>query len=237
MKVTKEKNEFGLNITMSEGKKSLHIYFGGNGDLYWAISREGEGDTDYNHDSFKITKENYGIYRLFEKMFFDIENLRIFGQDEPIPPYLETEEEIREYLKNQAKRIEKERERYRLFNRSNYNDLFNAQNGTVTWYSDETAAVLANYVRIKKEKDAFILEFNKQPYVDGYVEDFHSEWDIPIRFSNSGSKYEPFNTVFMRMYNAMDGVDDVNDEGHQIHIEEYLYNQDKAKTLVKKISE
>ena len=55
---------------------------------------------------------------------------------------------------------------------------------------------------------------------------------IPIRFRNSGSFYNPFNVLFMRMHNKMKKIDDVNDIGHQIHIEEYLYN--KQKNLLKK---
>lgn len=53
-----------------------------------------------------------------------------------------------------------------------------------------------------------------------------------IRFRNSGSRYEPFNMVFMRMFLQLQKVDDISDYGHQIHIEEYLYK----KSLVKKIN-
>ena len=77
-----------------------------------------------------------------------------------------------------------------------------------------------------------MLEFSIQPHINGYDEDFHSPTYIPIRFRNSGSSYDPFNIVFMKMYNEMKNIDDINDIGHQIHIEEYLYN--KEKILVKK---
>ena len=92
MKVIKYENEFGLIISFQELDKQLDISFGGNGDLYWTIHSKNEND---NHD-FIITKENYGIYRLFEELFDDIENIKIFEED--IPFYLETEEGKQEYI-------------------------------------------------------------------------------------------------------------------------------------------
>lgn len=233
MKVIKKQTEFGLVVNLKKGKKTLVICFGGNGDLYWAIKREGEYFEDYSKDSFTITKENYGVYRLFDELFSNIENINLC-EDESVPPYIETEDEMREYLEERRKRTERDKIRYRKNNMSNYNELFDEKNQTITWYSDETAREVANYVKIKKEKDSYVVEFSTQPYIRGYMEDSHSEWDIPIRFNNSGSKYAPFNIIFMKMYNEMNDVDDVMDEGHQIHIEEYLYNQNRPKELIKK---
>lgn len=131
------------------------------------------------------------------------------------------------------KRKNDEKNKYRLFNLSNYNELFDKENNAVTWYSDETSHEVANILKIKKENESFELEFYIQPYIEGYDRDFNSLYHIPIRFRNSGSSYDPFNIVFMRMYEKMKQVDHVNDYGHQIHIEEYLYNQNKIKKLTK----
>ena len=53
-----------------------------------------------------------------------------------------------------------------------------------------------------------------------------------IRFRNSGSRYDPFNIVFMRMFLKLQQVDDINDFGHQIHIEEFLYQKRLLKKLL-----
>ena len=217
MKVVKYDNEFGLIISFQESDKRLDISFGGNGDLYWTIHSKNTNDDN----NFIITKENYEVYRLFEELFNDIENIKIFDEEE-IPFYLETDEKI-EYEKN----------KYRLFNHSNYNELFDKENNTITWYSDETNHEVANILKIKKENETFKLEFFIQPHVEEYDRDFNSLYHIPIRFRNSGSSYDPFNIVFMRMYQKMKQIDDVNDYGHQIHIEEYLFNQNKVKKLIK----
>lgn len=230
MKVIKQKSEFGLNIFLHEEERYIGFTFGGNGDLYWSIhSRREVENEEYNHDYFIITKENYAIYNLFEQLFFDIENINVFDEED-IPFYIESEEEKQEYLRSRKKENEELKMRYRLFNHSNYNELYDDSSRTITWYSDEAAHEVANILKIKRDDDVFKIEFYIQPYVEDYDEDFHSLGYIPIRFRNSGSSYDPFNLIFMKMYNNMQEIDDVNDIGHQIHIEEYLYN----KSLVKK---
>ena len=51
---------------------------------------------------------------------------------------------------------------------------------------------------------------------------------ICIRFRNSGSTYDPFNIIFMRMFNKLQ---EYIPEYHQIHIEEMNYS--KKRTLKK----
>lgn len=222
MKVIKSENQFGPIIIFDEESKFLRFTFGGNGDLYISFySKKGNAET-----SFSITKENYGAYILFEQLFYDIENINIFDENY-IPFYIETEEEKLEYLKRRKEEIEFEKKRYRMFNRSNYNELYDDDNKMITWYSDETAHEVANILKIKKNNDEYILQFFIQPHIDGYDEDFHTSNYIPIRIRNSGSSYDPFNITFMKMYNKMKELDDVRDIGYQIHIEEYIYSKEK----------
>ena len=114
-------------------------------------------------------------------------------------------------------------------NKSNYKELFDKDNNTITWYSDETNHDFANILKIKKEEDSFKLEFYLQPHVDGFDEDF----TIPIRFCNSGSQYDPFNVIFMRMYNKMVNIDFNNDYEDQVSIKEYLESEKKVKKKTK----
>ena len=205
MKVVKQESEFGLNIFLKEGKKYLAISYMGNLDLYWTIHSE-----NVSEDSeFIITKENYKVYELFDLLFYDIKNINIWGMEDL------------------------DKDMYWLNNRSYYNELYNDNTNTITWYSDETSYKVANILKITKDDESFKIRFYTQQYIDGYDKDFHSLHHIPIRFRNSGSRYEPFNVAFMNMYNNMKNVDDVNDYGHQIHIEEYLYNSNIAKKLIK----
>lgn len=227
MKVIKEKSEFGTNIFLEENDKYIGFTFSGNGDLYWSIHSK-------NDKNFLITKENYGIYDLFEKLYSDIENINIFDiSEDDIPFYIEDEKEKIEYLEIRRQELEADKVKYRLNNYSNYNELFNKKTKTITWYSDEAAHEVANILKIKKEADYFKIEFFIQRHINGYDDDFHSSEYIPVRLRNSGSSYSPFNIIFMRMYNNMQTIDDINDIGHQIHIEEYEYNMKKVKKLTK----
>lgn len=216
------------DILISDNKKTLAFRFGGNGDLYWVINNEGK-DT-----SFTITKENYALYKLFDDLYSDIENINIFERDDEIPDCLETEDEKWEYIKEMAIEREEEKERYYKHNRSNYSSLFDKENKTITWHSDETAYKVCNVLTITKKEDTYELLFSTQPHINGYDEDFHSDGYIPIRFRNSGSRYDPFNVVFMRMYNNLKEIDDVKDIGHQMHMAEYIYTQEHPKKLSKK---
>lgn len=204
MKLTKQETEFGIDVLLKEENKAFEISFGGNLDLYWKIRSKEESDKH----SFIITKENGVVYRLFETLYNDIENINIFSND------IYTEEEIKE-----------QKNRYRKFNLSRYNDLFDKDNKTITWHSDETAYDVSNILRIKKKEDSFELEFSIQPHINGYDRDFNSPNYIPIRFRNSGSMYLPFNYLFMKMYKELIKVDDVNDYGHQMTIDEFQYKK------------
>ena len=161
MKVVKEKTEFGTNIIFDEENKFLKINYGGNLDLYWSIYHK-DLNKEKSSNEFIITKENYKLYELFEKLYDDIENINLYDDDS---------------LFN----IEKEEQKkYRLYNKSNYNKLFDKDKKTITWYSDETSHKVANYLKIKKEDEMYRIDFFTQPQINGYDRDFYSDYYISI---------------------------------------------------------
>lgn len=226
MKVQLTKNDYNSkDIDLIDGNKTLNIMFGGTGDLYWIIkNKDVKKGTEYTYDNFTITKENYSLYALFEQVFEDIKNINIFDKDiTDFPPYIETDEEKKEYLEEK----ELEKLNYKKFNVSYYNNLYNEENNTITWVSDETGFEVGNVLKISKVDDEFLIEFCTQPYIEGYERESNYPGLMGIRFRNSGSRYTPFNIIFMRMYSKLQNINDVNDIGHQIHIEEYLYSKKK----------
>ena len=173
--------------------------------MYWCIrSNKRTIEDDPKMDSFTITKENFKIYSLFDELYNNIKEINIFDD------------------------FSENKDIYRLCNYANYQELFDEENKTITWYSDETAHEVANYLKIKKEDDSFKISFYIQEYKEGYDRDFNTINYIPVRIRNSGSRYAPFNIIFMKMYQKLKEVDDVNEYGHQIHMEEYLYNEEKV---------
>lgn len=216
MRLNKYKNELGItDFILKENDKKLFIFYMGNGDLYWKLNspslkiEEDDEITPEKSDYFMITKENYPLYALFAKLYYDIENINI----------RENEINKEDYIKH---------------NLANYQELFNKDKKQITWYSDETYYEVANILKITKEEDTFRLEFFSQPPKEGYDEEYNSISGITIRFRNSGSRYNPFNTVFMRMFSELNMIDDINDNYHQYHIEEYLYLKNKPASLTRK---
>ena len=210
MKIIKKKSEFGLNIFLEEKNITLAITFGGNGDLYWSIRNYNKDiEKEERVDSFYITKENYELYFLFEKLYEDIKEINLFES------------------------FEENKDLYRRYGYDNYHELFDEENKTITWYSDETAHEVANYLKIVKEDNRFKIEFYTQEYKKGYDPDFNSLYYIPVRFSTSGSRYGYFYIPFMEMYQGLKKVEDANEYGHQIHMEEYLYEKEYKKVLKK----
>ena len=196
MKIIKKENE----VILIDKEKILTILLRGNDDLYWEFENKSNNPSPESNCIF-ITKENYKLYDLFNKLYNDIENINI-----------------------SENHTFEEPEKYHRYNLSNYNKLFNKEQKTITWYSDEDLHKIASIVKIKKLENSFKLEFLSQNPIKN-----HFPKEIQIRFRNSGSYYKPFNIVFMKMYNKLQEIEDIHDINHQYHIEEYLYIKEKNK--------
>ena len=215
MKIEKKEDEFGTVITMYDSfNKYMEIFFAGNLDLYWRIY-DGTNNIDldgYNVLDFQITKENYALYQLFKDLFKDIITKNIHGDEA-----FKCEEDILDDEKDE-KYLE-----YFYESMSNYSELISKDKKTITWYSDETSSSVSNYLTIYDNEESFDIKFHTQQYIVGFDKDSRTSHSIPIRFRNSGSKYNPFNIIFMRMYQNLKLIEDVHEKGHQIHMEEYMY--------------
>ena len=181
-------------IVIDDNLKKLVIQFMNNGDLYWAIRDRNNS----NMKLFEITKEDYQIYELFELLYNDIKNKDIYNVYEEINKCTSKEQVLKVYRKYE--------EHNKFINE--YDDL--NRNDSITWVSDNNHYDIANQVTILKEEDKFVLVFN--------LKDYKSH--CSIRFSNSGSRYNPYNRCFMKHFRNLYYLE-IN-KG-QINIEEYLY--------------
>lgn len=243
MEITRSKltRENCYDFYLYDEDKILSIIFGGNLDLYWTLDiRNTKTDneikklmyTEYS-EIFTITKENYFIYSLFEDLYEDIKNARIFEKetrkinneevfildedlsidnvdDIDIPIKIMTEEEIEE-------RNNEYKERYF------YKLLFDGEK--IEWHSDEEPYDIANIVIIRKVDDTIVLEFIRPELNKGKSFIFNMPGRISIRFRNSGSTYDPFNILFMKMFHKLQ---EYLPEYHQMHIEEINYTRKRT---------
>lgn len=198
----KRKTNFGYTIDIFDGNKILTITFWGNLDLYWYLKSEEKREVD----TFEITKENYFLYSLFDILYNDIVNCNLFKVYEEELSFVNSIKEL-QMIYNRKENLNKVFSEYEEYKR-----LYNGK--YICWYSDDDSIEDANYVKIIKKEDKYVLEF---------FSNFKSStlWlSNTIRFRNSGSRYMPFNMIFMNMYNSLCSSE--YDE-NQIHIEEYLY--------------
>lgn len=198
----KRKTDSGYTIDIFDGNKILTITFWGNLDLYWYLKSEEKREVD----TFEITKENYFLYSLFDILYNDIVNCNLFKVYEEELSFVNSIKEL-QMIYNRKENLNKVFSEYEEYKR-----LYNGK--YICWYSDDDSIEDANYVKIIKKEDKYVLEF---------FSNFKSStlWlSNTIRFRNSGSRYMPFNMIFMNMYNSLCSSE--YDE-NQIHIEEYLY--------------
>lgn len=81
LKVTKTKNEMNsYDFKIESEENTLGIIFGGNGDLYFYVKKTDEEEKEIIN--FEITKENYTLYKLFEKLYNQIINCDIYYIDD-----------------------------------------------------------------------------------------------------------------------------------------------------------
>ena len=208
--INKFKTESGYKITLNNGEQLFSIFFAGNLDLYWTIDDKKQipipNDVPSKH--FVITKENYFIYSLFIKLYDDLKNCNVFELKAYEFAWCDT-------LEDEINLIKKNEEINASFKRhQEYKNLFHDQ--IIEWRSDDFPYEEASSVIIKKNKDSFLLTFNKSAQDDYYYQTYG------IRFRNCGSRYAPFNGIFMRMYNELI---DYEPNFHQTHIEEYLWQK------------
>ena len=227
MEVIKSRSEVGTyDISIKESEtKSLALVWGGNGDLYWLLDNLEDIDVkdDPMYDSFNITKENYALYSLFEELYDDLMQGRIYLPEQHMNTNVEdlTEEEKEEVERFNAYEIEHAALENEDIKQSRRYQLLTADN-VVTWYSDEEQRSHAEIVRISKQEDSILLEFIRQTKKDD-----QGQTRLPgyysIRFRTSGSTYTPCDLVFTRHFLKMQEYD--FDAPQQIHIEELLYAQ------------
>jgi hypothetical protein len=91
---------------------------------------------------------------------------------------------------------------YLLFN---YNRLVDT-NKNINWVSDDGLLDEEDMMSISKNDNSYKLTFIRNNKRRSYG--FKDPCSIIIRLSNSGSRYDPFNIIFMRMYQSLQNIDE-----------------------------
>ena len=143
MKIDRMKNRLGnfYDYCLMEGNKELYIFFAGNLDLYFLLSTDKLLPPNENITlDFDITKENYDLYLIFDKLYNRIIN---------------------------SKKTNKEDDFWN--NTDSINQLVD-DNLNINWISDNGPADLEDKLVISKEEDSYKLTFirNDKPMDFGF---------------------------------------------------------------------
>ncbi len=194
-------------VSITDGDKVFEMIFSGNLDLYWNLWSINGIDKEKTI-SFDISKDSYVLWELFDNLYNDFQECSVSEVDYAQLILCESSEEI--------KRVYDRCKNRNLFlkNTNIYKDVFDGT--SIRWVSDDESY---NVVAIIPDEDKYVIEFTSGEKKISYL------WGHGIRFRNSGSSHEPFNQLFMKLYNKI-----ISDEYdfNQVHIDEYIRKLKKA---------
>ena len=202
LEIEKDKNNYGYDVfSIVTTGGTFQISFENNLDLYWRYLYEGSIDECKDIKAFKITKENYYLYLLLDELYTSI--------TEEMPYY------------NYPYEIDDRYRRYLVYDNTK---LYSPNE--VRWYSDDFAyRDMASNFAIRKKEDYFVILFTKSR-TEIFNGHFFPTYSVRIR--TTGSRYEPYHIPFMSMYQKLK---EYNTLYHQIHIEEYLFEEENKKRV------
>lgn len=206
MNIVKRKTEFGYAFDIVTDEGCFIIEYLGNLDLYFRCQYQGSILKCEDQLDFYITKENYYLYSLFDTLYKRVKNYEIFSNDQ-------NESGNNEFWLNEKIDLNQN-----IQERDQYNPRRLFQNNCIRWYSDDFDYDTASILEIEKLEEKYKLTFYK-----GKDRNFPT---YSIRIRTHGSRYGYFCMVFMDLYYALCHYDE---EYHQIHMEEYLYQKKKVK--------
>lgn len=204
VKVDKIKTQFGDEFRISTDEGTFRIFFGGNLDLYWSCFYKGNILNSDDEKEFYVTMENYYLFSLVDDLYNRIKNYEVIDVDDVFC--------YGESFSDSYDRYIQFKESLKRSDEINNNRPF-IDNG-IEWHSDDSYYDDASVLRIEKVDDVYKIIFKKGK--EGIFATY------TVRFRNSGSRYDPYNVLFMKMYNKLCLYDP---EFHQIHMEEYLYQK------------
>jgi len=226
LKITKwvdESSDVGVSsITFQrDGHKAFEICFSGNLDLYFILR-------NYDSDpTFLIGKDNYQVYEIFDALYREIMNgitsSPIDYDWENFCCDLTGEDYAQKIIE-----IEKSNEEKRKRNIELAINLGLIDNDEIIWKCDDFEHDIAPFFKITKLTNSYLITFCvpiPSKVLDYYEKQMLLDFNkhISIRIRNNGSSYITFNIPFMKAFNSLL---EIPDDYHQVHIEEYMIEQE-----------
>lgn len=183
MLIRKKANDYNtFDIDLINDGKILSIYQGGSDPN---LSCRFEDYRSISNITFDIPREQEELYSIFEKLYIDIINGNVLGEDTSI-------QSVQESMK-----LQKSMTWYQTIN----------QNGVITVMCDAYPLKCPNALRITRLETGIILEFDKSQ--DLYVP--KPSYSISINIRQSGSRIYEFCIPFNTMFKQLQGLEESKD--------------------------
>lgn len=183
MIIRKKANDYNtFDIDLVNDGKVLSIYQGGADPN---ISCRFEDYRRISNITFDIPRDEEELYSIFEKLYIDIINGNVLGEDTSIPS-------VQESMK-----LQKSMSWYPTIN----------QNGVITVMCDAYPLKCPNTLRITKLESGITLEFDKSQ--DMYT--IKAPYSVSINIRQSGSRIYEFCIPFNTMFKQLQGLEEKKD--------------------------
>ena len=180
MNIKKIINDYNtFDIQLMDGDKVLSIYKRGDDPN---ISCRYKDFRIIDNISFKIPKENEQLYLIFNNLYMNIINGNVYGEN--INP-----KRVRERMN-----LEKAMPYYKEI----------VQNNTIVVMCDAYPISCPNILRIKKDDNKILLEFEK--IIDDY--NYKVPFSIAINIRQSGSRIHEFCIPFNNLFKQLQFIED-----------------------------
>lgn len=206
------KYEKTADIITEEG--TFQILYSGVHDLHWRYVFNGCILDQPDSKQFTIKKDDEYLYSLIGELYNDIKNYNVFVTN-PLDYYTDNTIEELKRVKKANKQLNnsiKEADKYnpaRLFT-----------NNSVEWHSDDFSYEEGSLFKIEKIDDSFVVSFEKSKLNDLSL-------TYSVRLRTSGSRYNYFYMIFMRMYEELMELDNDQDLPLEAKSEEQLVMKKK----------
>ena len=169
----------------------LRFFYGGNNDIYLSIQPLDE-DTEVEHVYVRFTKDNPEVYACFYELFNSLLTGDVYKDDEENDiELLEFEKDFNNFFIRSAKEKNDDARKY-----SRWNEF--AQDSVITMMSDNCEEDYANLLKIYLDDEDLVFEFTKKNPCDIF---------LTFEISTSGSRYTPYEKVFMELYNNLQKIE------------------------------
>lgn len=134
IKIDKIDTDFGSCFRINTDDGVFDILFMGNFDLYWRYCYSGNILQTDDEKTFYITKENYYLFSLFDDLYNNVKNYKVFSND----------------IFNEELKIA-----------DKFNDVKLFVDDKIEWYSDDFDYEDASVLRIERLLDCYKVTFVK----------------------------------------------------------------------------